>query len=33
MNPLLEQIPVKVILNDKTALTGAALFSMSKLKG
>lgn len=33
MNPLLEQIPVKVILNEKTALTGAALFSISKLKG
>ncbi len=31
MNSLLQMIPVKVILNEKTALLGAALYGVSKL--
>ncbi|MGB8704242.1 MAG: glucokinase [Gillisia sp.] len=31
MNPLLQKIPVKVILNEKTALLGAALYGVYKL--
>jgi glucokinase len=33
MRPLLEQMPVRVILNDKTALRGAARRALQETRG